>query len=278
MSTYTIGEIGINHNGDINIAKRIIVLAATCGFDAVKFQKRNPDDCVPEAKKSELRQTPWGELTYLDYKKKIEFGIEEYDILDATCREFHIDWSASPWDMDSLDFLDRYKLPWIKLSSAAITDLEMIKECAIRYDWVIMSTGMSSMSLVREAVDTAKQACMSGKLTLLHCNSVYPAPVEELNLNCIKTLAKEFPDCEVGYSGHEYGLTTSIASVALGAKVIERHITLDKTLWGTDHMCSVEPQGMLKLVRGVRELEKALGDGEKVLLDAEMEKAATQRK
>jgi sialic acid synthase SpsE len=275
---YIIGEIGINHNGDLEKAKALIYMASTFGFDAVKFQKRNPDVCVPEDKKNEIRQTPWGEMTYLDYKKKIEFNKDDYNSIDNTCIQLGIEWSASPWDMDSLDFLDKYNLPWIKLSSAAITDLEMIKECAIRYDWVIMSTGMSSMSQVREAVDTAKSACMSGKLTLLHCNSAYPAPVDELNLNCIKRLAEEFPDCEVGYSGHEYGLTTSIASVALGAKVVERHITLDKTMWGTDQMCSVEPHGMLKLSRGIRELESALGNGIKKISGAEMEKAASQRK
>ena len=272
---YLIAEIGINHNGELAKAQSLIYMASAFGFDAVKFQKRNPDVCVPENKKNELRDTPWGEMTYLDYKKRIEFGKTEYNAIDNTCIQLGIDWSASPWDMDSLEFLSRYNLPWIKLSSAAITDIEMIKECAARYDWVIMSTGMSTMSQVREAVDAAKGA---DKLTLLHCNSAYPAPVDELNLNCIKRLAEEFPDCEVGYSGHEYGLTTSIASVALGAKVVERHITLDKTMWGTDQMCSIEPHGMMKLARGIRELESALGDGIKKISGVEMEKAASQRK
>ena len=147
---YIIGEIGINHNGDLEKAKALIYMASTFGFDAVKFQKRNPDVCVPEDKKNEIRQTPWGEMTYLDYKKKIEFNKDDYNSIDNTCVQLGIEWSASPWDMDSLDFLDKYNLPWIKLSSAAITDLEMIKECAIRYDWVIMSTGMSTCMSTRD--------------------------------------------------------------------------------------------------------------------------------
>lgn len=271
---YLIGEIGINHNGELDNAQSLVYMAHAFGFDAVKFQKRNPDVCVPESKKNDIRSTPWGDMTYLDYKHRIEFGAAEYNAINNTCIQLGLDWSASPWDMDSLDFLDSYNLPWIKVSSAALTDLNMIEECAKRYDWVIMSTGMATMEEIGTAVEAAKAA---KRITLLHCNSEYPAPVDGLNLNCIKTLSQQFPHCEVGYSGHEYGLVTSIASVALGATVIERHITLDKTMWGTDHMCSVEPHGMIKLARGVRELESALGDGVKKVSEAEMEKAASQR-
>lgn len=272
---YLIGEIGINHNGDLENAKSLIYMAAAAGFDAVKFQKRNPDLCVPENKKGEIRETPWGEMTYLEYKKRVEFGKSEYNDIDNTCVQLGLDWSASAWDLDSLDFLNKYELPWIKVSSAAVTDLEMVRACAERYDWVVMSTGMSTMGQVAEAVNAASAA---ERLTLLHCNSAYPAPADELNLNCIRTLAEAFPECDVGYSGHEYGLTTTIASVALGAEVVERHITLDKTMWGTDQLCSVEPQGMMKLARGIRELESALGDGKKVVTEVETKKAADLRK
>ena len=261
---YIIAEIGINHNGDLDIAKKLIDIAKVAGCDAVKFQKRNPDVCVPEHQKSVERDTPWGRMTYLDYKYKVEFGKKEYDIIDAYCKEREIDWSASPWDIDSLNFLNTYSLPFIKIPSALLTDIELIKLSAKTNKKIIISTGMSTIDEIDKSVNAIKQANPNCDFAVLHCNSSYPAPNEDLNLNCIQTLKEKYK-CTVGYSGHEFGLTTTIASVCMGAKIIERHITLDRTMWGTDQMCSVEPQGLIKLVRGVKELSLALGDGVKTV-------------
>lgn len=263
-----IGEIGINANGDVNIAKKLIDIAAFAGCDSVKFQKRNPDVCVPEHQKGVMRDTPWGKMTYLDYKKKIEFGKEEFDIIDEYCRERGISWSASPWDIDSVQFLKQYDLPYIKIPSAMLTNHELIKEACWTDSKVILSTGMSTLDEIHDAMAVLREYASS--FALLHCNSSYPALTDELNLSCIRTL-KNMYQCEVGYSGHEFGLTTTIASIYLGATIIERHITLDRTMWGTDQMCSVEPQGLIKMVRGIRELEGALGDGEPGVTGREME-------
>tara|TARA_Y100000994_G_scaffold182840_1_gene151626 strand:+ start:452 stop:1294 length:843 start_codon:yes stop_codon:yes gene_type:complete len=268
-SIYVIAEIGINHNGDLDIAKKLIDIAKVAGCDVVKFQKRNPDVCVPEHQKSVMRDTPWGKMTYLDYKYKVEFGQNEYDEIDIYCKKRDIQWSASPWDLDSLDFLNHYDIPFIKIPSALITDLELLKATAETNKKVIISTGMSTLEDVEKAVMTIKSVKSNVDFALLHCNSSYPAPIKDLNLKCITTLKEKF-NCEVGYSGHEFGLTTTIASICLGATIIERHITLDRTMWGTDQMCSVEPQGLIKLVRGIKELNSALGDGVKVVTDTEI--------
>ena len=267
--TYIIAEIGINHNGDLNIAKKLIDIAKVAGCDVVKFQKRNPDICVPEHQKTVMRDTPWGRMSYLDYKYKVEFGQNEYDEIDIYCKERNIHWSASPWDLDSLDFLNQYDIPFIKIPSALITDLELLKATAETGKKIIISTGMSTMDDVDNAVNAIKSKNSNIDFVLLHCNSSYPAPNQDLNLRCIQTLQKKY-NCEVGYSGHEFGLTTTIASICLGATIIERHITLDRTMWGTDQMCSVEPQGLIKLVRGVRELNSALGDGVKIVTETEI--------
>jgi N-acetylneuraminate synthase len=264
--TYIISEIGINHNGCLDTAKKLIDVAAVAGCNAVKFQKRNPDVCVPEHQKGVMRKTPWGQMTYLDYKKKIEFEKEEYDIIDEYCKNKGIAWSASPWDLDSLDFILSYDVPFIKLPSAMLTNDDLLKACTNKNKWVIVSIGMST----EEEIDHAVSLLKGERLTILHCNSSYPAPNKELNLNCIKTLKQKY-GTQVGYSGHEFGLTTTMASVYLGAEVLERHITLDRTMWGTDQMCSVEPQGLIKLVRGVRELEEALGDGKIEVTETEKE-------
>ena len=265
---YIIAEIGINHNGDLAIAKKLIDIAKVAGCDVVKFQKRNPDVCVPEHQKSVMRDTPWGKMTYLEYKYKVEFEKKEYDEIDAYCKNKQIDWTASPWDLDSLNFLNKYDVPFIKIPSALLTDIELIKESTKTGKKVIISTGMSTIEEVDTAVDAIKEINSNASYAILHCNSTYPAPNDELNLKCIQTLKDRY-ECEVGYSGHEFGLTTTIASICLGATIIERHITLDRTMWGTDQMCSVEPQGLIKLVRGVRELNNALGDGVKVVTETE---------
>jgi len=267
MKTYIIAEIGINHNGSIDTAKRLIDIAALSGCDAVKFQKRNPDVCVPEHQKLVPRETPWGTMSYLDYKYRMEFGKDEYDIIDEYCKTKEIAWSASPWDMDSLAFLEQYDIPFIKMPSAMLTHEELMRGCARTGKKVIFSTGMSTIEEIDKAVDWLREE--NCEFALLHCNSTYPAPLEELNLQCIKTLRDRY-NCEVGYSGHEFRLGTTVSSVYLGATIVERHITLDRTMWGSDHLASLEPQGLIKLVKGIRELEVALGDGVKKLYDGEM--------
>lgn len=265
--TYIIAEIGINHNGSLEIAKHLIDIAAASGCDAVKFQKREPDVCVPEHQKNVMKDTPWGQMTYLEYKHKIEFGKEEYDEIDRYCRERKIAWSASPWDLESLEFLLQYDLPFIKLPSAMITNLELVEACGKSGLKVILSTGMSTLEEVTAAVNVLDRH--TEQIAILHCNSTYPAPLDELNLAAIATLRRIFR-CEVGYSGHEFRLGTTVAAIYLGATIIERHITLDRTMWGSDHMSSVEPQGLFKLVSGIRELERAYGDGVIGVTDSEL--------
>ena len=273
--TYIISEIGINHNGDLDIAKRLIDISAAAGCDAVKFQKRNPEVCVPEHQKSVMRDTPWGAMTYLDYKYKVEFEKEEYDEIDRYCKEKGISWSASPWDLDSLNFLDQYEIPFIKIASASITDLDLLRKACKTGKKIIISTGMSSEEEIDVAVGILDSE--ASDYAVLHCNSSYPAPIEELNLSCVKTLKNKY-NCEVGYSGHEFRLGTTVAAVYLGATIIERHVTLDRTMWGSDHMASVEPQGLFKLVSGIRELEKSYGDGSICVTETEKEVRKKLRK
>ena len=267
MKTYIIAEIGINHNGCLQVAKKLVDIAAVSGCDAVKFQKRNPDVCVPERQKNIPRETPWGTMSYLDYKYRMEFGKEEYDEIDDYCKEKNIAWSASPWDMDSLHFLEQYDLPFIKMPSAMMTNEPLMRAAAKTGKKIIFSCGMSTLDETDQAVRWMEEE--GARFALLHCNSTYPAPLEDLNLKCIQTL-KERYSCEVGYSGHEFRLGTTVASIYLGATIIERHITLDRTMWGSDHLASVEPQGLIKLVKGIRELETALGDGNKTVTQGEL--------
>tara|TARA_Y100000592_G_scaffold96953_1_gene166537 strand:- start:66047 stop:66880 length:834 start_codon:yes stop_codon:yes gene_type:complete len=265
--TYIIAEIGINHNGSLENAKKLIDVAVLAGCDAVKFQKRNPDVCVPEHQKSVMRETPWGTMTYLDYKYKVEFEKPEYDEIDKYCKEKGIAWSASPWDLDSLEFLDQYDLPFLKMPSAMMTNEPLMRAAAKTGKKVIFSAGMSTLKETDMAVVWMQEE--GAEFALLHCNSAYPAPIEDLNLSCIQTLKNRY-NCEVGYSGHEFRIGTTVASIYLGATILERHITLDRQMWGSDHLSSVEPQGLIKLVRGVRELELAHGDGVKRVTDGEL--------
>ena len=273
-NVYIIGEIGINHNGDINIAKELIKLAAEAGMNAVKFQKRNPDVCVPEAQKGILRDTPWGQMTYLDYKYRVEFGKDEYDEIDAYAKEQGIDWFASPWDKDSVDFLATYDIPFMKIASASITDLEFLKHIASKDIPCIMSTGMSTIEEIRTAVEVLGE----NDLLIAHSTSSYPCPPEELNLKMITTLKKMFPKAIVGYSGHEKGIQTSVAAAAMGAMHVERHITLDRTSWGSDHAASLEPKGFKQLVRDIRIVERSIGDGIKRVYESELSKIKSLRK
>ena len=261
---YIIGEIGINHNGDIKLQK-IKDSAVNAGCDAVKFQKRNPDICVPDHQKSIMRETPWGYISYLDYKYKVEFGKKEYDIIDDYCKKKNIHWFVSCWDNDSVDFILDYDTPCIKVASASITDYELLNYIKSTNLPVIISSGMSTIDEVKNSV----KIFSSHDLALLHSVSTYPAKIEELNLNVIRTYYDLFPNTSIGYSGHEVGLSTSYAAVALGAKIIERHITLDRSMWGTDQGASIEPQGLIKLVKNIRVIENSLGDGKKVVTNSE---------
>ncbi len=261
---YMIAEIGINHNADLQIAKRLIDASFACGWDCVKFQKRNPDVCVPEKQKSVLRQTPWGEMTYLEYKYKMEFGKDEYDYIDKYCKEKPIDWTASPWDLDSLEFLNKYEVPFIKIPSAKITELDFLKAVVETGKPILLSTGMSTL----EEIDDAVNILHGTDLAILHCNSTYPTPVNECNLNTISFLKNRYR-CKVGYSGHEQGLEPSVIAVALGARIIERHITLDHTMWGTDHSASLEVHAMDMLNKRIKDVISSMGDGKKTITPSE---------
>jgi len=253
--TKIIGEIGINHNGDIDIAKHLILVAKGAGCDYVKFQKRNPDICVPEEQKSKIRQTPWGEITYLEYKWKTEFGEAEYDEIDRFCKEVGINWFASVWDKTSVDFMTKYKTDLgitMKIPSALITDTELCEYAKDKSDYLMISTGMSTEEEIRLSIDSCDPQ------VVMHTNSTYPCPVNELNLNYITWLKENYPGKEIGYSGHEYGLVTTFATIPMGVTWIERHITLDRDMWGSDQSASIEPSGLFKLVKGIRDIEESL--------------------
>lgn len=265
---YLIAEIGINHNGDLQIAKKLIDAANATGWDAVKFQKREPDLAVPEEQKNIMRDTPWGRITYLEYKKKVEFGKTEYDYIDQYCREKPIDWTASPWDMPSLDFLLRYDIPFIKIASATITNDDLLRNAALSRKPVIMSTGMSTFAEIDHAVDILER--YAGKnYVLMHTNSSYPAEHKDLNLRMLTTLQERY-QCLVGYSGHEQDLEPSVAAVVMGAKVIERHITLSHEMWGTDQAASLTVPAMGMLRGRIMGIQEMLGDGRKILSDSEI--------
>lgn len=268
---YLIAEIGINHNGDMRIAQRLIDAAAAIGWDCVKFQKRNPDVCVPEAQKGVMRDTPWGRMTYLDYKRRMEFGPGEYMDIDHMCQWNHIDWTVSVWDHDSLKFMeDRFaSVPFVKIPSAKMTDIDLIGATIDAGFPVLVSTGMSTLEEIDKTVNFLHAKSSPENFAIMHCNSSYPADPAELNLNCIPVYQERY-GCTIGYSGHEFGLTGTVAAVALGAMIVERHVTLDRRMWGTDQSSSVEIAGMAKLHRQVDELWSMLGDGEKKLYDSEM--------
>ncbi len=268
---YIIAEIGINHNGDLSIAKQLIDTAVQSGCDYVKFQKRRPDISVPKSQKQLIKETPWGQMSYIDYKHKLEFSQAEYDEIDAYCRSKQIKWFASVWDKPSADFMKQYG-SLSKIPSAMITDLELLAYARKSFDQLIISTGMSTEAEIETAVQH------SDPDIIMHTNSTYPCPVEDLQLEYISWLQEKYKRV-VGYSGHEYGLITTFATVALGVRWIERHITLDRTMWGSDQMASVEPIGFIKLVKGVRAIEKALtGNHARTLSPGELAKKESLRK
>lgn len=261
---YVVAEIGINHNGDVEIAKQLIKVAAGVGADAVKFQKRTPDIATPPDMRDTLRDTPWGEMTYLDYRHHVEFGVAEYEEIDRYCRELGIAWFASPWDLPSVGFLEKFDVVTHKVASASLTDVDLLKALRDTGKPIVASTGMSTM----EEIDAAVEILGAERLVLMHATSTYPCPPEEANLRMINTLAGRF-GVPIGYSGHERGLQVSIAAVAMGACVVERHVTLDRTMWGSDQAASLEPEGLRRLVRDIRNVETALGDGVKRVFPGE---------
>ena len=263
---FLIGEIGINHNGSLKNAKKLIDLAKDCGFNAVKFQKRNVDISTPENQKNKLRQTPWGEMTYLSYKKKIEFGKREFQEINKYCIRKKIIWFASPWDLDSVKFLKQFKLKYNKVASAMITNIKLLEAISKQKKMTFISTGMSHIEDIERCLKIFKKnKC---KFILMHCVSTYPCPIENLNLNMIITLKKRFK-CEVGYSGHESEVSPSLIAYFLGANYIERHITLDRSMWGTDQAASLSENGMKNLSTILNKTHKVLGNGIKKISSEE---------
>jgi len=261
---YIIAEIGINHNGDLDTAKDMILKAKETGADAVKFQKRTPELCVPKDQWELMRETPWGYISYIDYRQKVEFGEEEYREIDKYCRDLAIDWFVSVWDENSVDFMEKLTPICYKVPSASLTDKTLLKKIRSTGRPMILSTGMSTFEQIREAVDFVEP----DDLIITHATSAYPCNPDELNLKMIKTLKEKF-DCPIGYSGHEVGLITSVVAVAMGACLVERHFTLDRAMWGGDQSASVEPGGFRKLVKYIRVTEMALGDGVKRVYESE---------
>lgn len=271
---YIIAEIGINHNGSMEIAKKMIAGAVFAGADSVKFQKRTPELCVPHDQWLVERETPWGRMTYIDYKRKTEFTMKQYFEIDQYARQKGIDWFASCWDIPSIDFIEQFDPPVYKVASASITDMELLEKLKATGKPVMISTGMSTF----DEIEAAVKCLGEGNLLIAHSTSTYPCKPSELNLKMIHTLKETFPNVPIGYSGHEVGLSTTWAAVAMGASFVERHITLDRSMWGTDQSASVEIMGLYKLVNDIRDIERAMGDGIKKVYDSELSSLRKLRK
>ena len=261
---FIIAEIGINHNGELSMAKKLIDMAIDCGCDAVKFQKRTIDVVYTKEELEKERQSVFGN-TNGDLKRGLEFGIEEYKEIDKYCREKGIIWFASCWDEASVDFIDQFNPPCYKIASASLTDDELLKYTRAKGKPILLSTGMSTLEQVEHAVEVLGKK----DLIIYHCTSTYPSNAEEQNLRAIPVL-KEFFDCPIGFSGHERGITPSTIAVALGACSVERHITLDRTNWGSDQAASLEKTGLSHLVRDIRQVPSLLGDGKKIVYSREL--------
>ena len=263
---FVIAEIGINHNGSLEIAKKLIDGAVLSGADAVKFQKRTPELCVPKEQWLLERDTPWGRMTYIDYRRKVEFGEREYAAIDRHCRERGILWFASCWDEEAVDFMERFDPPCYKAASASLTDHELLRKKKATGRPLIVSTGMSTIEEVHAGVEAAGRE----GLLIAHATSTYPCPVDQLNLRMILTLKAAYPECPIGYSGHETGLAPTWAAVTMGATFVERHVTLDRAMWGSDQAASVEIGGLMRLVSNIRDIERSLGDGVKRVYAGEL--------
>jgi N-acetylneuraminate synthase len=263
---FVIAEIGINHNGSIDLAKKIIAGAASAGADCVKFQKRTPELCVPKQQQGIERDTPWGRITYLEYRHKVEFNEKDYKEIDRFCKEHDIMWIASCWDEPSVDFIESFNPPFYKAPSASLTDLSLLEKMKSIGKPLMISTGMSNI----DEIDNAARVLGIDNLLIAQSTSTYPCKLEELNLKVICSLREKFPDNPIGYSGHEVGLAPTWAAVVLGANFVERHITLDRAMWGTDQAASVEVGGFFRLIQNIRDMEKSMGDGIKRLYDSEI--------
>ena len=270
---FIIAEIGINHNGDLDLAKQLIDAAVSAGCNAVKFQKRTPEICVPKEQQGQRRDTPWGRMSYLDYRYRVEFGKEEYETIDKYCRHAGILWTASCWDTPSLEFIQAFEPPFLKVASPVLTNDELLEAHSRTGRALVVSTGMSTIEEIDHAANILGDRV---PWMLLHCTSSYPARSDEINLRAMDTLRQRY-ERPVGYSGHEVGLQISLAAVARGADILERHITLDRAMWGSDQAASVEPQGLQRLVRDARVIESALGDGIKRVYDSELPMRAKLR-
>lgn len=266
QSVYIIAEIGINHNGDLGIAKKMIEAAVHAGANAVKFQKRTPEVCTPLDQQKQMRDTPWGYITYLDYRHKVELGLDAYREIDRYCKRLGIAWFVSVWDEPSVDFMEQFETPAYKIPSASLTDHGLLRRVRQTGKPLIVSTGMSTMDEIHRGMNVVGLE----NLVIMHTTSAYPCDPDELNLRMIETLRREFPQTPVGYSGHEVGLVPSAVAVALGACAVERHFTLDRAMWGGDQAASVEPGGFEKLVKYIRVTEQSLGDGVKKVYPSEM--------
>ncbi len=262
---YIIAEIGINHNGSLETARQMIDAAVHAGVDAVKFQKRTPEVATPLEQQKQMRETPWGYVTYLDYRHKVEFDEKQYREIDAYCKKKGITWLVSVWDEPSVEFMEKFDTPAYKIPSASLTDFGLIRRARATGKPLILSSGMSTMEQIKQGVSRAGEK----DLVLMHCTSTYPCEPEELNLKMVETLRCEFPGLPIGYSGHEVGLVPSAIAVALGACMVERHLTLDRAMWGSDQAASVEPGGFERLVKYIRVTEAALGDGVKKVYESE---------
>ena len=271
--TFIIAEIGINHNGDIELAKKLIDVASRAGCDAVKFQKRDLDTVYTKEELDKPRKSPWG-TTQREQKEGLEFSKKEYDFIDKYCKEKGIVWFASAWDIKSLVFLDNYNLKYNKIASAMITNIDFLKEVAKRKKYTFISTGMSGYNEIDKAVDLFKAS--DCPFELMHSVSAYPSPEDQLNLNIIQRLVKKY-NCPVGYSGHEPSVSPSIVAVTLGANSIERHITLDRSMYGSDQSASLEEKGLEQLVSIIRKIPIVIGKEDKKMLDCEIEVAKKLR-
>ena len=273
MSVIIIAEVGINHNGNINTCKKLIDIAVQSGCDAVKFQKRTIEKVYSQEILDAHRESPWGK-TQREQKEGLEFSEKEYDEIDDYCKSENIHWFASAWDIESLLFLKKYNNKYNKIASAMLTDLNLLKKVAEEKKYTFISTGMSTLEQIQNAVNIFRSN--DCPFELMHCVSTYPMPDEDANLKCIETLRSKF-NCKVGYSGHETGLAISYAAVALGSSSIERHITLDRTMYGSDQAASIEPAGLTHLVGAIRKIEKSIGDGRKIITEGEIEVAKKLR-
>jgi N-acetylneuraminate synthase len=271
---FIVAEIGINHNGSLGIARQLIDGAASAGCDAVKFQKRTPELCVPRDQWSIERDTPWGRLPYIEYRRKIELSSPDYAVIDRHCRERGILWFASCWDEPSVAFIEEFRPALYKAASASLTDHQLLQAMKATGKPLVMSTGMSTL----EEIQAAVAAVGTRNLLIAHSTSAYPCPPYELNLHMIRTLSRLYPQTPIGYSGHETGLATTTAAVALGACFVERHVTVDRSLWGSDQAASVELVGLQRLVRDIRDVELAFGDGVKRVYDSELSARAKLRR